>query len=130
GRARVELPPLHDNMLAMRFQLTIALNMANGYHDEPVFTEEFMSSVPKSQAKPEGAGVFARGMPYGGNPALYLREDPLLHWAVGQIHTNQLDEDRPIYMPTHASLQSYSDGLPLTWGWTCSPFLLFFFNLM
>lgn len=128
GRKRTELPRLHDNLLAMRFQLVTALNMGNGYHDAPVYTDTL--PVNKKQLRPEGAGVFARGMPYGGNASATPKTDPQLHWQVSQLHTNLPKDDRPIYLPTHASLLHYADGLPLTWGWTCTPWTLLYFNLM
>jgi hypothetical protein len=129
GRARVELPRLHDNMLAMRFQLITALNMANCYHDEPVYTDTLPVKNPK-QLRPEGGGVFARGMPFGGNASAAPKTNPQLHWQVSQLQTNLPKTDLPVYLPTHASLLHYADGLPLTWGWTCTPFTLLYFNLM
>ncbi|MFV8755765.1 hypothetical protein ACNOYE_34875 [Nannocystaceae bacterium ST9] len=129
GRKRTDLPPLHDNMLAMRFQLITALNMANCYHDEPVYTAEYMATINKAQIKPEGAGLFARGMPFGGNSSSTVEPGPL-HWMLYQPNTNQPELDRPIYMPARTDLDHYAEKLPLSWGWTCTPFILFFFTLL
>ena len=129
GAAREEQPKLHDNLLAMRFQLVHALNMANCYHAEPVYTSD-MKFGPS--LKPEGAGVYARGMPFAGNPSIgnqaFGSYDPA--WKVGTVNTPIPAVDRPICMPTYKSLEKFAKDLPYTWSWTCSPFAHFFFSFM
>jgi hypothetical protein len=134
GHMRLDLPLLHDNMLAMRFQLLTALNMGNCYHDQPVYSDEYVAEISASQLLPQGAGVYARGMPYGGNASATVKAGPdgdsSMYWKISQLNTNQPEVERPVYMPVYNHLLRYIDGQPITWGWTCTPFTLFFFNMM
>jgi len=129
GKPRKEIPRLHDNMLAMRYQLVHALNMANCYHDERVYTDEMKFG---HNIRPEGAGLYARGMPFAGNPSIGCdgvgSYDPA--WKVGTINTPEPTEDRPICMPTYDALGGFPPDLPFTWSWTCSPFAHFFFSFI
>jgi len=126
GRPRLELPRLHDNMLAMRYQLVTALNMANCYHDSAVYTSKVESD--KDRLMPEGAGLYARGMPFGGNPSAGFKEGTF--WEFNQMGACLPRDARPRHMTVPKQMDRFVEGLPLTWGWTCSPFTLFLMGFM
>lgn len=131
GTARAKQPQLHDNMLAMRYQLVHALNMATCYHSSPVYSSA--NEIHGERHAPEGAGVYARGMPYGGTPSANVLESKAEwqhHWLISQTNTNEPSKERPINVPTYPSLAIYQPGLPVTWGWVCSPYAIFLFNYL
>lgn len=113
---------LHDNMLAMRFQLLFNLGMAGFYHQAAVYQSGAGSGL---LGEPGGTRVYARGMMYGAVLKVCVRpdirnpnpSDP--HWLVASYHWGRRNAE---VVPT---LDSYNrvllPGQPLTPAWSCSP---------
>ncbi|MCR9166559.1 MAG: hypothetical protein ACE37F_01475 [Nannocystaceae bacterium] len=102
---------LHDNLVAMRFQLL--LSAARGaFHS---FTSGFSDDEQTRKANPATLGdrtVHARGVIYGGSlapphqPTFYRLHD--YHWGDKNV-------------PTKETLDGLAEGTRLTTGWACSP---------
>ncbi|MCH9687571.1 MAG: hypothetical protein K0V04_39420, partial [Deltaproteobacteria bacterium] len=122
--ATPEPAPLHDNMVAMRFQLLI--NAAQGaYHSlDHVFVA---GSDAERKANHADCGhshhVRARGLIYAGTQGSPNRLDDRYlirdgNWCTGR------------YTPTHPTLAQMPPSLPITWGWTCVTCTLSLFHFM
>ncbi len=113
---------LHDNMLAMRFQLLFNLGMAGFYHGAPVYQSGAGSGF---LGDPGGTPLYARGMMFGAVLKVCVRPDSRnpnpshRHWLVATYHWGRRNAEA---VPT---LDSYNRVLipdqPLTPAWSCSP---------
>jgi|GEM_PF-3821822 len=122
GEPLTEGPQLHDNMLAMRFQLLFNLGMAGFYHLEPVYRSGAGSGL---LGNPGGTAVYARGMMFGAvlkvapRPERRYPDPSSPHWLVANYHWGRPNAE---VVPT---LDSYNNvllpGQPLTPAWACSP---------
>jgi len=125
GNSPPASPLLHDNLVAMRFQLLLNCYLAAFYHDQPVFTPDEKRAIAKSDKK---GTVYARGMLYAGELAIPREKQ---HWGVKNhewcIEKKQKTPER---IPTLSSLSKMSDDTVVTPGGTCSPTTLFLSNYM
>jgi hypothetical protein len=117
---------LHDNMLAMRFQLIFNLGMGAFWHHAPLYTRRAGSGL---LGEADGSRVYARGMMYGATLTVKSRpaESPprripcpsAPHWLYLTLHWGTRNAR---VVPTRSS---YDNNLlpdqPLTPAWSCSP---------
>jgi hypothetical protein len=113
---------LHDNMLAMRFQLL--LNVARGAWpslDAP-FTDTYRLELT-NRAALLGRTVFARGMLYAGSfanprpPSRRSSEPQDRYW----FRCNQWGVGSNVPVLSAARSMSGANARRVTWGWACSP---------
>lgn len=115
---------LHDNMMAMRFQLILNAGRGAYYSQDPVFNPgQFADEV--NHATLCDQAVYARGIIYGGtllDPLNLIEadrgDDPLRYW----LRTNQWGSGA--YFPFRNSLMHFPQPHGqhrLTWAWSCSP---------
>ncbi len=122
GESPPSSPALHDNLVAMRFQMLLNGALSAFYHlDERVFA----SDVRRAQSVTDGAHtVYARGFMYAGTlagPHVRTRPGPE-HWRLVNYHWGATrGGDIARSLPTKSALADLGDNLPVTPGMTCSP---------
>ncbi len=102
---------LHDNLMAMRFQLLF--NAARGSFSS--FESSFSDSAQTRKARPvdvEGQRVHARGFIYGGS---LLSPGRATHFECNTGHWGDTN------IPTGGTRQDFVAGTRLTNGWACNP---------
>lgn len=140
GESPPTSPPLHDNLVAMRFQMLLNGCIAAFYHlDEPVFALEALSKSVKKwvlKAKSGAHTVYCRGFIYAGSlgrPTANNMKKAPKHWAVrnnGWCVAKPKQDNLSQYLPTKSGLAGLADGFVVTPGSTCSPTTLFLSNFM
>ncbi len=123
--------PLHDNLIAMRFQLL--LNAARGafYSLSPGYNPDAANLRKSNEQEVQGETVYARGLVYAGslaNVTLRLDAEPEAS-AGGQVDQtaaymlvdNQWGVAGGKNTPTTESLRQFREDTRLTPGWTCTP---------
>ena len=115
---------LHDNMLAMRFQLLMAMTRGAFYHDKELWAKKGSSPRTKDNK------VVAMGMYYAGNPS------PIKHgegdesgYRVRNLRWSQ-KKKLPRYLPDRKGFNKLKSTTPLTMGWVCTPWTLFLSQYM
>ncbi len=119
--------PLHDNLLAMRFQLL--LNAARGafYSLESGYKADADNERKSNNQDVEDGKVHARGLVYAGSLGSVTRRvgaaggDPLDQTPAYVLADNQWGVPNGNNTPITESLDQYRDDTRLTPGWTCTP---------
>ena len=122
-------PELHENMLAMRFQLLLGLGRgAFSSEGDPLFN----SGKPRDlrpHAFGDGYEVWARGMIYAGTLAYKPKKTKATvenyHWGA-----ERKASDVPQCVTAKSGIDNLSTTHPVTPGWTCSPATLMLTNFM
>lgn len=126
GASPPDSPLLHDNLVAMRFQVLVNGGLGAYYHlDQPVFQDQ-----ARALAVPDGGRtVYARGWIYAGTlgrPNLAASARQPEHWRVVNHGWCVAGNDEFAgNVPSIDGLAKLSDGFPVTTGMTCSPTTLF-----
>lgn len=102
---------LHDNMVAMRFQLLF--NFARGGFSSKVSGFSETDQTRKTNpVRVEGQDIHARGICYGGS---------LANPGRGSYHLLADNRWGNFNVPTGGTLDDYVDDTRLTTGWACNP---------
>jgi hypothetical protein len=114
-------PKIHDNLIAMRFQLFLNLLRGAFYSLSPVFG---LGASNAPIAEDGGLTVYARGVVYGAtwlSPTINLRNGYWRGATQGWGYVEQ--QDVPTNLPTRKSLNNLAGGEnpPITPGIACSP---------
>lgn len=129
GGGRPQPLPLHDNLIAMRFQLL--LNAARGafYSLTPGYKEGASNLDKSNNQEVEDETVYARGLVYAGSLGSITRRvasdpestsprDPTPAYVIAD---NQWGMPNGKNTPITDSLNQYRTNTRLTPGWTCTP---------
>lgn len=102
---------LHDNMLAMRFQLLLNAAIGAYYSLDRVYQAGWSSRTNSHQLGSER--VYSRGIMYGGTLGNPVRDD---RWILADSNWGR------VFFPTNQSMrQGLPGNQPLTWAWSCNP---------
>lgn len=113
---------VHDNLLAMRFQLLLNVARSGWPSFDAPFTDSYRLDLT-NQAALLGRTVFARGMLYGGSfanprPPARRSSDPQdRYW----FRCNQWGTGSNVPVRSAVRSMSAANVRNLTWGWACSP---------